>query len=148
MEITSFILGMSTIIFMALLAYSIRALIQMKSEMAQMSNNLDVLQRSFDEYVGESYNAIDEIRNEFDSRFSDTYRSLDSRLNQIGEGLKVLQTHKIFKEKREESIPLGPLNPITPITPNYYPTYPYYPGYIPCWYSGTWASNKTGKVYL
>lgn len=83
MDISSFVLGMCSVVVIGILVVTVHTLIRMKREMKEIRDNIDVLRLSMDVMVEEYRDADAEINVLMNERFEELYRNLDSRFDKV-----------------------------------------------------------------
>ena len=145
MDISSFVLGMCSVVVVGFLAVMVNAMVKVKREIKMLEENVSINTRSIEE-------TVNILRSEISDHLYEINSMIDSRLDKLTSRLRRLETHKVFQRDHDgdgtKSIPLGPLHPnplhpngpepipLGPLHPNGPSDFPAYPGHdygaIPC----------------
>lgn len=115
MDISSFVLGMCSVVVTGFLVVMVNAMVKVKREIKMLEENVSINTRSIGEFVNT-------LRSETSDHLYEINSMIDSRLDKLSSRLRRLETHRVFQRDNDgdgtKSIPIGPLHPSdTPVFP-------------------------------
>jgi len=120
MDISSFVLGMCSVVVVGSLAVTVHSLIKIKKNIDDINNNLQICQNAIDKLFVELNIGLENERGMTVKDIDEIYRTMDSRLDKIMSKIKMLEADVYYRKQKEPIVPLGPLVPTdTPVYPGY-----------------------------
>lgn len=120
MDISSFVLGMCSVVVVGSLIVTVVSLVKIKKNIDDINNNLQSCQNAIDKLFIELNIGLENERGITVKDIDEIYRSMDSRLDKIMSKIKILEGDVYHRKQKEPIVPPGPL------VPNDIPVYPGY----------------------
>jgi hypothetical protein len=120
MDISSFILGVCSVVVVGCLAVTVYSLIKIKKKIKEIDNKLQDVEHIIGALGKEAFSGLENNRDEMRSSIDEVYRNMDSRLDKIISKIKMLEADVYHRKQKEPIVPPGPL------VPNDIPVYPGY----------------------
>ena len=109
MDITSFILGVCSVVVMSSLIATVVSLVKIKKTIKEIDNNLEIVQYDIDALSKEMFSELENNRREAGLHFDEVYRSMDSRLDKIMSKIRTLEWDYNQRRGKLPSVPPDPV---------------------------------------